>query len=83
MLAKRANPKDRRAVLVSLTRGGRALIERNGDEIRALNDAFFGVLTPASFAALSAIMAELVLSSARATAQLNRAERDAWREAAE
>jgi MarR family transcriptional regulator, organic hydroperoxide resistance regulator len=83
LLTKRANPKDRRAVLVSLTRSGRALVERNSGEIRFVNDAFFGALTRATFAALSATMAELVHSSARATAQLNRADRDVWREAAE
>jgi len=83
LLTKRANPKDRRAVLLSLTRTGRALIERNSNEIRSVNDAFFGALTRTTFAALSTTMAELVHSSARATAHLNRAELATWREAAE
>ena len=83
LLTKRANPKDRRAVLLSLTRAGRALIERNSGEVRLINDAFFGALTRSTFAALSTTMAALVHSSAKATAYLNRAGLDAWREAAE
>jgi DNA-binding MarR family transcriptional regulator len=83
LLTKRANPKDKRGVLLSLTRAGRTLIARNSDEIRAVNNAFFAALTPATFAALSATMADLVHSSARATAHLNRAELGPWREAAE
>jgi DNA-binding MarR family transcriptional regulator len=83
LLIKRSNPKDRRAVLLSLTRAGRALIQRHSDEIRSVNDAFFGALTRNTFAALSTSMAQLVHSSARATAQLSRAEFGSWREAAE
>jgi DNA-binding MarR family transcriptional regulator len=83
LLAKRANPRDRRAVLLSLTRTGRSLIERSSNEIRSVNDAFFGALTRGTFAALSTTMAELVLSSANATARLNRAEVATWRVAAE
>jgi DNA-binding MarR family transcriptional regulator len=83
LLTKRANPKDRRAVLLSLTRAGRALIEHNSAEVRALNDTFFGALTLSTFAAASAAMAALVRGSARATAHLNRPELGSWREAAE
>jgi DNA-binding MarR family transcriptional regulator len=83
LLTKRANPKDRRGVLLSLTRAGRALIEKSSDEIRAVNDVFFGALTRTRFAALSTAMAELVESSARATMLLDRAEVRTWREAAE
>ena len=74
MLAKRANPKDGRAVLLSLTRAGRSLIARHSAEIRAINDIFFGTLTPSMFAAASAAMAALVRGSARATASLHRPE---------
>jgi DNA-binding MarR family transcriptional regulator len=83
LLAKRANPKDGRAVLLSLTRLGRSLIARNSAEIRAVNDIFFGTLTPSMFAAASAAMAALVRGSARATASLHRPELQPWREAAE
>lgn len=83
LLTKRANPNDRRAVLLCLTRAGRALIDRNSAEIRLVNDAFFGALTRTALTSLSTIMAALVRSSARATAHLSRAEIDGWREAAE
>jgi MarR family transcriptional regulator, organic hydroperoxide resistance regulator len=83
LLTKRSNPKDRRAVLLSLTRAGRTLIERNSAEVRALNDVFFGALTRSAFTAASATMAALVHGSARAIAHLRIAEPDYWREAAE
>ncbi len=82
LLAKRANPKDGRAVLLSLTRAGRSLIARHSAEIRAINDIFFGTLTPRTFAAASAAMAALVRGSARATGSLTRPELER-REAAE
>lgn len=83
LLAKRANPKDGRAVLLSLTRAGRSLIARHSPEIRAINDIFFGMLTPRMFAAASAATAALVRGSTRATASLTRPELESWREAAE
>jgi DNA-binding MarR family transcriptional regulator len=87
LLAKRANPKDGRAVLLSLTRAGRSLTARHSAEIRAVNDIFFGMLTPSMFAAASAAMAALVRGSARATTSLHRlefgSEFASWREAAE
>ncbi len=87
LLAKRANPKDGRAVLLSLTRAGRSLIARHSAEIRRVNDIFFGTLTPSMFAAASGAMAALVRGSARATASLHRpdvgSELESWREAAE
>jgi DNA-binding MarR family transcriptional regulator len=72
LLTKRANPKDGRAVLLSLTRAGRGLIERNSDEVRAVNDIFFGALTPSLFAATSSAMAALVRDSAHAIAHVDR-----------
>jgi DNA-binding MarR family transcriptional regulator len=70
-LAKQTDPKDGRAVLLSLTRTGRALIERRGDEIRAINDTFFGALNSCEFVMLSKAMAALVQSSDFAVAQIN------------
>jgi DNA-binding MarR family transcriptional regulator len=71
LVAKRADPDDGRAVRLSLTRHARALIVRNGDEIRAINDTFFGALDADAFATLSGIMAALVQSSDIAMAQIN------------
>jgi DNA-binding MarR family transcriptional regulator len=83
LINKRANPRDGRAVLLSLTRAGRALIERNSGAIRAVNDVFFGALTHATFVTLSTAMAALVHGSARAAANLSNDEAVIWREAAE
>jgi DNA-binding MarR family transcriptional regulator len=71
LLDKRPNPKDRRRVLLNLTRAAHALIERNRLEIRAVNDAFFGALSRSAFTAISSATAALVLSSRRAMARLN------------
>jgi len=71
LVTKRADPDDGRAVRLSLTRAGRAQIDRNGAEIRAINDTFFGALNASTFATLSNIMATLVLSSDIAIAQIS------------
>ena len=71
LVTKRADPDDGRAVRLSLTRNARALIVRNGAEIRAINDTFFGALDANTFAMLSSIVATLVLSSDIAMAQIN------------
>jgi DNA-binding MarR family transcriptional regulator len=83
LLAKRTNPKDRRAVQLNLTRAGRSLIERNSAEVRALNDVFFSGLSRSNFAAASALMRALLSGSARAMARLHVQEPESWQEAAE
>jgi len=83
LLTKRANPKDGRAVLLSLSRAGRTLIERNSGEVRAVNDIFFGALTPSQFAAATTAMTALVRGSARAVSHVDRAEIGSWKAAAE
>jgi DNA-binding MarR family transcriptional regulator len=66
LLLKRANPDDRRGVLLSLAPAGRLSIDRAAAEIRAINDLFFGALDSAAFCALSAAAAALVQGSAEA-----------------
>jgi len=84
LVSKRPNPKDRRGVLLTLTRAARLLIHRNSDEIRAVNDAFFGALNQSAFMAMSAASAGLVKSSERAMAKIRAAQVPAaFREAAE
>jgi DNA-binding MarR family transcriptional regulator len=63
LLLKRANPDDRRGVLLSLAPGGRLKVDRITIELRAINDLFFGALDSKSFAALSSAAAALVESS--------------------
>jgi len=70
LVAKRSNPRDRRAVLITLTRLGRSLIERNSEEIRAINDVFFGSLDANSFNALSLGASALVHGSGKAVSRL-------------
>jgi hypothetical protein len=59
------------------------LIERNSGEVRAVNDIFFGALTPSQFAAATTAMTALVLGSARAVSHVDRAEIGSWKAAAE
>ena len=82
---KRQNPKDRRGVLLSLTRAARHRIARLTPEIRALNNLFFGPLNRAAFEGLAAASASLVHSSHKVMQRLRllAAEAGAMPEAAE
>lgn len=71
LVVKRPNPKDRRGVLLSLTRAAQGLIERNSAEIRSINDVFFGSLNRSAFASMSSATAALVQSSQRVMARLD------------
>ena len=77
LLLKRANPDDRRGVLISLAPAGRLKLDRVSAEIRAINDLFFGALDTASFAALSAAAQALVAGSGRALHYVKAVESDA------
>jgi DNA-binding MarR family transcriptional regulator len=66
LLLKRANPLDRRVVLLNVAPAGRLAVDRVSPEIRAVNDLFFRALDAASFAAFSATAGALVESSAKA-----------------
>jgi MarR family transcriptional regulator, organic hydroperoxide resistance regulator len=77
LLLKRANPDDRRGVLISLAPAGRLKLDRVSAEIRAINDLFFGALDTASFAALSAAAQALVAGSGRALHYVRAVESDA------
>jgi DNA-binding MarR family transcriptional regulator len=66
LVHKRINPSDRRGVLLSIAPAGRIEIGKIGEEIRAINDLFFGALDAKSFAALSAAVNALVGSSRKA-----------------
>jgi MarR family transcriptional regulator, organic hydroperoxide resistance regulator len=66
LVHKRVNPHDRRGVLISIAAAGRIEIGKIGEEIRAINDLFFGALDAKAFAALSAAVGALVTSSRKA-----------------
>ena len=82
LLHKRANPKDRRGILLRIAPAGRIEIGKIGDEIRAINDLFFGALDAKAFAALSKAVGALVHSSRKAIQYVN-AEETGELEAAE
>src|SRR5581483_9580776 len=65
-LHKRTNPHDRRGILLRIAPAGRIEIGRIGDEIRAINDLFFGALDARAFAALRTAVGALVHSSRKA-----------------
>lgn len=69
-VVKRQNPKDRRGVLLSLTRAARLQLTRLAPEIRAVNDVFFGTLNRADFDGLAKAAAALVRSSSKVVQRL-------------
>lgn len=76
LLVKRANPLDRRGVLLSLALAGRLKIDRVSAEIRRINNLFFGALDASSFAALSVAVGALVKGSSRAIRYVSAPQRD-------
>jgi DNA-binding MarR family transcriptional regulator len=70
LVVKCENPRDRRGVLLSLTRSARRQIARLTPEIRAVNDLFFGPLSRAAFARLAGASALLVRSSQKVMQRL-------------
>jgi DNA-binding MarR family transcriptional regulator len=76
LLRKRPNPDDGRSVLLSLTPAGQDCVAALAPEVRQVNDLFFGALDAARFTALSAAMADMVGSAARALAYIETVERE-------
>jgi len=70
-LRKKEDVRDRRASRLSLTPKGERLVNEIIDEIRPINDIFFGTLKETEFEALSAIMDKLVGSSRSAIVQIS------------
>jgi DNA-binding MarR family transcriptional regulator len=66
LVEKRTNPRDRRSVLLSLSKQGHALVREVAIEMRRLNDAFFGKLSAERFSALRETMAILADSAEEA-----------------
>jgi len=77
LVFKRVNPRDRRGVLLSLAPAGRLALDRASDEIRAINDLFFGTLDRKSFDALCIAAAALVAGSRKALLYLAAVEDEA------
>jgi DNA-binding MarR family transcriptional regulator len=75
LVHKRANPDDRRGVLLSLAAAGRLKIDRIAGQIQAINDLFFGSLDARTFGALCAAAGLLVEGSNAAMQYLAAVER--------
>jgi DNA-binding MarR family transcriptional regulator len=70
-LKKREDATDRRISRLSLTLKGERLVDEIVNEVRPINDVFFGKLQRDEFDALSAIMEKLVGSSRTAVLQIS------------
>ena len=70
VLAKAADPRDGRKVLLRVTAKGLGLVERLAPHQRRINDALFACLDARRFAELRALAADLVACGDRAVALL-------------
>jgi DNA-binding MarR family transcriptional regulator len=70
LIAKAPGAEDRRRVSLTVTDGGRALLERLAPDQRRVNDELFGCLTAARFHSIAEIVDELVGCSDRALSLL-------------
>jgi DNA-binding MarR family transcriptional regulator len=71
LLKKREDLTDRRISRLSLTLNGERLVDAIVNELRSVNNVFFGVLRREEFDVLSAIMKKLVGSSRAAILQIS------------
>jgi len=75
LLVKTANPRDRRGVLVRLTRGGEAAVNDVAPFVRRVNDRLFDGVSRREFAAVSAFLARFAANSEDAVQEIHRTER--------
>jgi MarR family transcriptional regulator, organic hydroperoxide resistance regulator len=71
LLRKKEDATDRRVSLLSLTLKGKRLVDEIIEEVRPINDVFFGGLHNGEFEALSAILERLVDSSRNAIVRIS------------
>ncbi len=76
LLTKEANSRDRRSVLVRLSRNGEAAIRDVNPLLRRVNDRLFQNVTRGEFDVLSRFLAKFARNSEEALFELRRAERD-------
>lgn len=76
-LRKRDDAMDRRVSRLSLTLKGERLVDEIVEEVRPINDMFFGALQKDEFEALSAIMEKLVDSSRNAIIRISSRDQEA------
>ena len=71
LLLKQEDETDRRVSLLSLTPRGESLVDAVAEQVRPVNDIFFGILERREFDDLSAIVDKLVQSSRNAIVQIS------------
>jgi DNA-binding MarR family transcriptional regulator len=81
LLIKEANSRDRRSVLVRLSRNGEAAIRDVNPLLRRVNDRLFQNVTRGEFDVVSRFLSKFARNSEEALFELRRAERDRTAEA--
>jgi DNA-binding MarR family transcriptional regulator len=76
LLTKQANTRDRRSVLVRLSRKGEAAIRAANPLLRRVNDRLFQNVSREEFAVVSRFLETFALNSEDALAEIRRAERE-------
>jgi DNA-binding MarR family transcriptional regulator len=76
LLTKRVNARDRRGVLVKLSRRGEAVLLRVAPFVRDVNDLLFADVPRADFAVLSRFLRIFARNTERAVAEIARIERE-------
>jgi len=76
LLAKSANPKDRRGVLVRLTPEGEAAIHDINPLLRRVNDCLFQNVSREDFAVVARFLSTFALNTENALAEIRRADRE-------
>jgi len=78
LLRKKEDATDRRISRLSLTSKGEHLVDEIVNEVRPVNDVFFGALQREEFDALATIMGKLVDSSRAAIVQISAQDQQVW-----
>ena len=76
LLTKRVNTRDRRGVLVKLSRQGEAALLQVAPFLRSINDLLFQDVARADFAVVSRFLRLFARNTERAVAEIARAERE-------
>ena len=76
LLVKKTNPRDRRGVLVTLSRRGEAAVRQLAPFLRRVNDLLFQDVRRKDFATVSRFLEVFALNSQRALDEIRRSERE-------
>jgi DNA-binding MarR family transcriptional regulator len=76
LLVKKTNPRDRRGVLVTLSRRGETAVRELAPFLRRVNDRLFEKVRRKDFAAVSRFLEVFALNSAHALDEIGRAEQE-------